>query len=332
MNQRQHRFILIGHGGISAKYIAALRKLGDSVVIAGVVGRNSARCKAYAEEHGIPVWGTELRETAERARATAAVICTPNAAHYEGVMEASTLGLHCLCEKPLHIVPGKQEEMIRSCKAHGVQLGVSYMRRFLPHFLQIKEWMEAGALGRITVVDAVMKHFRPKSYYDSWHGTWEQDGGGPFIQQGSHILDMALWLAGGFREVLDAKTFRVYHDIETEDHGYATVLFGNGAVGMIEASTASSGMRKEYVEITGTRGSITADYERILECRVPGLEPPEPLQPPMANERLFEKLAADFVLAIETGREPFISGESAAGATELAVAIYAKAGAPMVIR
>jgi UDP-N-acetyl-2-amino-2-deoxyglucuronate dehydrogenase len=329
---KTHRFILIGHGGISTKYIAALSKLSGRAAIVGVVGRNPEKCEAFAGEHGIPAAGTSLREVAEGTQATAAIICTPNAHHYEAVMEASALGLHCLCEKPLHISPDKQADMIRSCRENGVKLGVSYMRRFIPHMMLIKEWMDTGVLGRITVIDAMMKHYRPREYYDSWHGTWEVDGGGPFIQQGSHILDMVLWMAGGYSEVLDAKTFRVFHDIETEDHGYATIRYGNGAIGMIEASTASTGMKREYVEITGTKGSITADYERILEFRVPGMELPLLPESLAANESLFEALTADFIESLDTGREPFINGESAALATNLAVEIYAKAGAPIDIR
>lgn len=322
------RIILIGHGNISEKYVSAIKRFPDKAVLSGVVGRNAEKCRAFAQKHGIPVYGTSAAEVAERSRATAAVICTPNALHYEGVMEASRLGLHCLCEKPLDISAERQREMVQSCRGHRVLLAVSYMRRFIPHIRELKGWLDSGRLGRITVVDAVIKHFRPKEYYDSWHGTWELDGGGPFMQQGSHLLDMVLWLAGGYQEVLTARTFRAYHDIETEDHGYAVIRYGNGAVGMIEASTASTGMKKEYVEITGTRGSIKADYGGIISFHVPGEDKPEwPAAKP--NDELFVDLLEDFLAAITEGREPFISGEAAALSTELALAIYAKAGPPV---
>lgn len=326
--EASHRIILIGHGNISEKYVSAAARCGEKAVLAGVVGRNADKCQGFAEGHGIPVWGTSIADVAERAGATLAVICTPNALHYEGVMEASRLGLHCLCEKPLDIEPERQREMVESCRRHGVKLGVSYMRRFIPHIQALKAWLESGQLGRIMVVDAVIKHFRPKEYYDSWHGTWELDGGGPFMQQGSHLLDMVLWLAGGYREVLSAQTFQAYHEIETEDHGYAMIRYGNGAVGMIEASTASAGMKKEYVEITGTKGTITADYDGIVSFRVPGVE--EPAWPEAKpNDELFVDLLDNFLTSVEDDREPFITGEAAALATELAVDIYAKAGAPV---
>lgn len=329
-SMKQHRFILIGHGNISTKYIAAIRSMAASAsaMVVGVVGRSSDKVEAFAREHDIPHHGTNLSVVAEQSGATAAIICTPNALHHEGVLQAASLGLHCLCEKPLHISPELQQEMIRSCREHGVKLGVSYMRRLISHMQAIKELIDKGQLGRITVVDVMMKHYRPREYYDSWHGTNELDGGGPFMQQGSHIVDLAQWLCGGYEQVLEARRFQVYHEIETEDHGYAIVQYRNGAIGMIEASTASTGMKTEYIEISGTRGSIKADYERIISFDVPGVEPPAP-SADESNARLFERLVADFVESMETGREPRIHGESAAEATEFIQAIYAKAGPPI---
>jgi UDP-N-acetyl-2-amino-2-deoxyglucuronate dehydrogenase len=151
------------------------------------------------------------------------------------------------------------------------------------------------------------------------------DGGGPFIQQGSHMLDMVLWLCGGYNEVLDAKRFQVYHDIETEDHGYAIIRYNNGAVGMIEASTASFGLSKDVIEISGTKGSISANYDQLISFEVEGMEAPEFDK----KSDLFVQLITDFMQSVETGREPFINGDSASLTTELVVDIYEKSGEPI---
>lgn len=325
----KQRIVLVGHGGISQSYLKAFAGM-ESAVICGVVGRNLTKVQAYAREHGISVAGTSLEEVARRAEATAVVICTPNATHYEGVMEAARLGLHCLCEKPLHIDPVRQQEMVGACREHGVKLAVSYMRRLISHVRFVKELIDSGRLGRIMVMDVTIKHFRDKAYYQSWHGTYEHDGGGPFIQQGSHIIDMALWLGGGYRQVLSSTLFQVYHDIETEDHGYAVVQYGNGAVGMIEASTASIGMKKEMIELSGTKGSLSFNYGGITRFEVPGVELPV-FAGEEDNAVLFKRLAADFLKAIESGQEPFINGESAQLATELVQEIYKQAGHPVRI-
>ncbi|WP_168121163.1 Gfo/Idh/MocA family oxidoreductase [Paenibacillus sp. HB172176] len=332
MERMKHRILLVGHGNISSKYVGAVRDL-EQATIVGVVGRNEERVSAFAKANAIPVWSTDMADAAKRSGATAAMICTPNGSHYEAVMAASKLGLHCLCEKPLHYSSAKQREMIESCKENGVKLAVSYMRRFTPHLREVKDMLDAGKLGEVRVVDVVLKHFREKSYYDSWHGTSDQDGGGPFIQQGSHIIDMALWLCGGYREVLAAKLFQAYHDgIETEDHGYAIVSYAGGAVGMIEASTACKGTSEERIEISGTKGSIAVNFGGILASRFDDGDEPERMahaSDSLAVEPLFAALVKDFLAAIEENRKPEVDGESASLATALVEAIYREAGEPV---
>jgi len=323
-----HRLLLIGHGGISRRYLEAFASL-EHVEIAGVVGRAHDRVSAYAQEHGIPYADTDLRRAAEHTKATAVVICTPNAAHEEAVLTASSLGLHCLCEKPLHIHPEVQLKMVRSCREHGVKLAVSYMRRFSAHVRYVKSLIDQGALGQIKAIDVTLKHYRDSAYYTGWHGTYAMDGGGPFIQQGSHIIDLAVWMGGGHREVLAAHLFQAVHNIETEDHGYAVVSYKNGAVGMMEASTACKGMRRESIEISGTKGTVAFNFDRITHFQVDDVEPLEFPEADIPVDELFRQLAEDFIQSIEEDRPPYLDGASAVGAVELVGAIYEKAGKPV---
>ncbi|MEK3835994.1 Gfo/Idh/MocA family protein [Paenibacillus sp. FSL R7-0128] len=320
------RILLVGHGSISRTYIEALDRLPE-VVIAGVVGRSEERAAAFAKLHGIEVYGTSITEMAHRSAATAAVICTPNAAHYDHVLESAAAGLHCLCEKPLHIHPEQQKQMIEACRSQGVVLTVSYMRRYTEHWQLIKQIMDSGEMGRILSVDASIKHYRSSEYYHSWHGTYSEDGGGPFMQQGAHLIDLIQWLCGGYTEVLDAKTFRLLHSIETEDHGYAIVKYANGAIGMIQASTACTGMAREKIEISGTAGSISADFAGILDCSLPGRAVNTTAQ--ANNPELFARLCSDFLNACKTGANPLINADSAAITTRLILDIYKAAGIPV---
>lgn len=323
-----HRFILIGHGMISQMYVETVAQLNDyHAEIVGVVGRNNERVRAFATANNISHYGTDLEQVAAASKATAVIIVTPNAAHYEAVIAAAKLGLHCLCEKPLGITPEKQDEMIKVCAENNVKLAVSYMRRFSKHLQFMREVITSGKLGRLLVADVTLKHYRDKAYYDSWHGTYEFDGGGPFIQQGSHMVDLVLWLCGGYERVINATTFQVYHDIETEDHGYAIVHYNNGAIGMIEASTASYGISKDVIELSGTRGTIVANYDEILSFEVEGMTCPAFKK--RDNRDNFKDLLLDFMAAIDSDRLPFVDGESAKLATELVVDIYNTSGEPI---
>jgi len=321
------KFILIGHGMIAATYIEAIAHMPQAEVV-GVVGRSEQRAAEFAKQHRIPHSGTELEQVAASSGASAVIVCTPNGLHDLGVKSAARLGLHVLCEKPLHIDPKLQKQMVEYCEEyceeHGVVLSVSFMRRFTPHLQWIKSLIDSGQLGQIIVADISLKHYRPPSYYqDVWHGTLAIDGGGPFMQQGIHLIDTIQWLCGGWNEVQSASRYTLLHEIEVEDHGYAVVTYNNGAIGSIAASTACVNMNNERLEISGTKGSITANFDGIIELKTSQqLDIPLFKESELGRTQLFIDLLLDFIQAIHTGATPVVSGSSALAATELVQEIY----------
>jgi UDP-N-acetyl-2-amino-2-deoxyglucuronate dehydrogenase len=328
------RIILIGPGSISRKYMEALAWLKGMEVV-GVVGRDPDKTAAYAASYGIAHHGTDLARVIRESGPTMALVCTPNSLHFRPVMECAAAGLHVLCEKPLHMLPSRQEQMIRRCRQADRKLGVGYCYRFLPCLRFLKTAIEENRLGRILALDVRMKIWRePASYTaSSWHGTPRIDGGGPFIQQATHLIDLALWLGNGFRGVLEARRFTLTHPIRVEDHGYGLVRYGCGAVGMIEASTACRGMNRQELEITGTEGSVTTDLAGILSWNVESLPLPEQIaKEKTGKDWLFRALLEDFRDAVESGREPFIDGRSGKQAVDLIHAIYRKSGKPEPMR
>jgi UDP-N-acetyl-2-amino-2-deoxyglucuronate dehydrogenase len=338
----RHRILLVGPGSISRKYVEVISNLGGMTIV-GVVGRRAQMTKDYADEYNIPHYGTNIKDVANRAKPTMALITTPNATHYEGVIESARLGLDVLCEKPLHIQTEKQEKMIRICKENGVKRGVGFSYRLLKVMQYLKNLIESGNLGKILVIDAKLKTWRKKEYYtqSSWHGTYKIDGGGPFMQQGIHIIDLALWFGNGYQEVISAERFNLYHSIEVEDHGYGVVRYGNGAVGMIEASTVTKGYNFNFheIEITGTRGSITVSFESsplmttplstktgkvIIRWNIDGRKKPDIKEEDDIKSTVFKRLLLDFKEAIEQDREPFINGESGKIAVDFVNELYNK--------
>ena len=328
------KIVLIGPGSISKRYLEAAAGV-DGMAVVGVVGRDAEKTAAYAASFGIAHHGTDLAEVVRKAGPTMALICTPNSLHYQGVMAAARLGLHVLCEKPLHILPARQEQMIQACRKHGVKLGVAYCYRFLPQMQFLKKILDEGKLGKMLAMDVRLKIWREPDYYtaSSWHGTSEIDGGGSFIQQGTHLVDLALWLGGGFKEVLEARRFTLIHPIRVEDHGYGLVRYGCGAVGLIEASTACRGLNLQELEITGTGGSVITTLEGIQAWKVEALSPPEPAVKEKTDKgSLFRAMLADFRDAVESGREPFVNGQSARLAVELIHKLYRKSGKPSILK
>ena len=317
--------VIIGPGSISRKYIEAVNSIEDMSVV-GVVGRNRDKTELYAREHGIPFAGINLKTVCRDSNANSIIVCTPNGAHREGVIRGAELGMNVLCEKPFGITTFEQEEMINICEKYGVTLEIGYSYRFLPHVKKLKTLIDKGVLGRILVIDVDLAVWRESNYFSNstWHGTWELDGGGAFIQQGSHLLDIALWFGNGFDKVLGAHMFTLLQPIEVEDHGYAVIHYKNGAVGSVTCSTVRKGLNSNKVTITGTLGSVVFDFEGIRQWKVESEKPP--VFPALENTKIYiiRELLLDFHKAVETGHTPFITAESASIVTELVMEIYKK--------
>jgi len=92
--------------------------------------------------------------------------------------------------------------------------------------------------------------YRSPDYFKrgGWRGTWEFDGGGAFMNQAVHYVDLLVWFMGKPVSVIGrAKT--LLHDIETEDVGMAVVAFEGGAQAMLVATTTAHPIEHDSTSI-----------------------------------------------------------------------------------
>ena len=171
---------------------------------------------------------------------------------------AYAAGKHILLEKPLEITTARSVALVEAAEKAGVTLGVMLQHRFRPAGMKLREMLRAGELGEIVNCSTTIRLWRPQSYYAvEGRGTKALDGGGVLITQGIHTLDLMLSLAGPIAEVRGyAATSRV-HRMETEDMAVAAVKFANGALGVIDATTAAYPGFAERIEIIGTKASAS---------------------------------------------------------------------------
>lgn len=152
------------------------------------------------------------------------------------------------------------------CRDNGVQLGVFFQSRFDRSVRLAKEAIDSGRLGKILLAGCQMRWFREQDYYDSglWRGTWALDGGGCLMNQGIHSVDLLIYLVGTPVSVCAFQGPVTHERIEVEDNLGALVRFENGAVGTIEASTSCTPGFARRIEISGDRGSIAIEGDRIV--------------------------------------------------------------------
>lgn len=144
-------------------------------------------------------------------------------------------------------------------------MGTIFPSRFHESAQLVKRAVDQGRFGHLTVGDAYVKWFRTQKYYDSgaWRGTWALDGGGALMNQAIHSVDLLLWLMGPVVEVTAHAATLAHERIEVEDVVVATLRFANGALGVIEATTAAYPGMLKRIEIHGSAGSAVIEEEDI---------------------------------------------------------------------
>lgn len=247
---------ILGTGLSATMHVQAVRSVPNVEVIA-VAGTSSEKATAFAVEHGIPSSFGSADELLERSPVDAIHLCTPPFARERYVVEAARAGIHVLIEKPMARTVAEADRMIAACREGGVTLGAMFQMRFMPLPRAIKNDLLDGRLGRVFLADCYAKWWRNPEYYaaSSWRGRREQEGGAVLINQAIHSIDLLQWLAGPVVRVTGVVATALHH-IEMEDVAVATVEFASGAMGIIEASTATYPGFAERIELHGERGAM----------------------------------------------------------------------------
>lgn len=323
------RYVIIGSGNISDTYVRAIQAIDGSSIVACVSRRGNR-----------PVSGAALPVCASLADVTAdydaVIVATPNGLHHQGVIAAAKQGKHVITEKPLDISVAAMNAAIAACEKAGVTLAVAFQRRFAPDNAAVQKLIEAKAFGRIFAADLSAKFYRPQSYYDSgdYRGGFEVDGGGPFMQQACHNLDIYSWFFGPPVKVVSMLD-RFAHDIEVEDHGAALMRHADGMIGTVVASTATKPGFAARLEVHTENGSFTLTDDIISDWQVEGV--PNPTDPDfdyahngatsaaVTDTRGHQAVIKDFEDAVAEKRLPRAHPASARLSTELILAIYQSA-------
>jgi predicted dehydrogenase len=205
----------------------------------------------------------------------------------------------------------------------------------------IREAINSGRLGVITYAGIYVPWWRTDEYYkDSWHGTWELDGGGALMNQSIHMVDMLCDVMPPIESV-QAFTAKLGHpQIETEDTATAVLRYTSGALGMIYGTTASYPGQFRRFEITGTKGTII-NVENSITVWQFADEKPEDAEvlkkfgeieggggvsdPAAITHQNHTRNFKAFLDALDSGEDFWIDGREARKAVEVILAIYKSA-------
>ena len=250
---------LLGCGRIAVRHAQLL----SSGEIAGaklvcVCDIDKSRAESFGKKHNVPYFvdlDSMMKECSDKIDIVS--ILTPSGCHAQNTLEVAPYKKHIIVEKPMALTLEDADKMIEACDKFGIRLFVVKQNRYNLPVQKLREALEAGRFGKIVMGSVRVRWCRDNAYYkqDSWRGTWAQDGG-VFTNQASHHIDLLEWMLGDVESVF-AKSRTALSDIETEDTGVAVLKFKNGALGVIEATTATRPKDLEgSLSILGELGSV----------------------------------------------------------------------------
>lgn len=263
------KFALVGCGRISVRHAQLLGEgiIADAHLVA-VCDAAFDRAEATGAKYDVPAFA-DMHEMMESAQPDVVVVLTESGYHARHVIELARHGKHIMVEKPMALTLSDADEMIRVCDAAGIRLFVVKQNRFNVPVVKLREAMEQKRFGKLVMGTIRVRWCRPQAYYDqdAWRGTWALDGG-VLTNQASHHVDLLEWMMGDVDSVF-AMTSTALVDIESEDTAVVALRFRNGALGVIEATTATRPKDLEgSISILGEKGTVEIGGFAVNQMKV----------------------------------------------------------------
>lgn len=309
------RWGIIGCGDVcEVKSAPAMQKIPDSSLVA-VMRRNADKAADYARRHVVPKWYDNAQQLIDDPEVNAIYIATPPSSHAQYTAMAAAAGKPVYVEKPMARTFAECQQMIEVCQQHGVPLHVAYYRRSLPQFLQVKQWVDEGAIGAIRMIQIELFQSAQPAIVRGLDNNWRVDpeiaGGGFFYDLASHQLDYLDYLLGPITEAngFCANQAGLY---EAEDIVSANFKFESGVIGTGSwCFTAHESAVREEARIIGEKGQITFHYFTSNKVKLEGqgrIEEMDFDMPKHIQQPLIEQIVSDL---LGSGQSPS-TGESAA--------------------
>lgn len=270
---------IIGCGGIcKGAHVPAylLEKRAEIVALCDIIPERAEKLKKKL--FGSAAVYSDYKELLKDESIDYVDICTPNYMHSVIAVDALNAGKHVLCEKPDAVSVEEAVRMNEAAERNGKRLMVIRNNRYIGTSAKVKELAESGYFGEFYAGRCGWIRRRGIPGKGGWFTTKAQSGGGPLIDLGVHMTDLAVWFMGNPRPVaVSGGTFCKFADsdvsdsassnfgdkvengtFDVEDLAMGFIRFENGAVLQLEFSWASN-IRKEhrFVELRGDKAGLT---------------------------------------------------------------------------
>jgi predicted dehydrogenase len=243
------RWGILGLGNIAKQFATGLQAVPDAELVA-CGSRAQASADKFGDQFDVPRRHASYADLANDPDVDAIYVATPHDSHKENSILCMRAGKAVLCEKPFAINAGETEKMIAVANETGQFLMEAMWTRYLPAHVQVRAWLEAGAIGDVrmftgdfgfrTDINAEGRLFNP------------QHGGGALLDVGIYPISYASMVFG--RQPNRITGMAEFGETKVDEQ--SAVIFGYDQGEMAVCSTAIRTNTPQEGRILGTDGMI----------------------------------------------------------------------------
>ena len=270
-------FGLVGCGRIAKRH-SELLGLGEieGAQLVAVCDIVEDKAKEIGNQFSLPYYA-DMHQMMQSEDIDVVVVLSESGNHARNVVDLAKYGKHIVVEKPMALTLDDADAMIRACDESGIKLFVVKQNRFNVPVVKLREALEQGRFGKLVLGSVRVRWCRTEEYYNqaAWRGTWAMDGG-VLTNQASHHIDMLEWMLGDVESVF-ARSSTALANIEAEDTAVVTLKFRNGALGVVEATTATRPRDLEgSISVLGEGGTVEIGGFAVNEMKTWSFVVPKP--------------------------------------------------------
>jgi predicted dehydrogenase len=322
------KFAIVGCGRIAYRHIEAIQANPMAELVA-LCDLDLKRAQERNEGVKVKVY-QDYRQMLRQEDIDVVAIMTPSGMHAEHALDIiNSFRKHVLIEKPMCLKVEDGEALITAAAKNKVNIFVVHQNRFNKAVQKIKSAIDNRSFGKLVLGTVRIRWSRGDAYYsrDPWRGKWAFDGGA-LTNQAIHHIDLLRWLVGDV-ESLSAVAVTRLVNVEVEDTACVWLKFKNGALGAIEATTATRPLNKDIeasISILGENGVAIiegASVNKLMTWTLGDIDLSAfAEEPPNVYGFGHDHIINNVVDVLSVGGSPLITAQDALASVKLLSAIY----------
>lgn len=321
------KFGIVGTGAMVQRFLSAVEGKVEDVVFVAAHSPNPNRRESFAQKYPYIRCYADYSGMLADPEVEAVYLATPVYTHASLTVEAANRGKHVLCEKPMALTLEECTEMVTAARDNAVVLQIAYMMRYHPTHQYIREQIVTGSLGKIQFVHlerTAFADFKSPDFpsHRKWFVDKSKSGGGAFMDLGSHLLDLLIYLMGS--DIVDYKLSATMDgDLGVELSGLACLKFRGGALATVYASWEVP-LHDNLLQVYGDKVSIQAvrTIGPYTDGQVTRIEGSHRLTVEIPHKNHYVCEVEHFQDCVRNGKEPLTSGANSLKTESLRLILF----------